>query len=100
VLYPSEGEGTALFAYALGFTRSFEFNPARRFLVPHYGIEGGALTSQSLPHFFQTLPYLGLHLYAQRPVWLNLTAGMRVVPARIEEFFGPRVTLSLLVDTI
>ena len=100
VLYPFEGEGDALFAYALGFTRSFEFNPARRFLIPHFGIEFGALTSRSLPHFLQTIPYVGLHLVAHRPVWLNLTAGMRTVPARIEEFFGPRVSLSLLVDTM
>lgn len=100
VLFPSEGDGDALFAYGLGFTRSFEFSPARRFLIPHYGIEFGALTSRSLPHLFQTLPYIGFHLYAERPVWLNLTAGMRVVPARLEEFFGPRVALSLLIDTI
>jgi hypothetical protein len=100
VLFPLEGEGDALFAYALGFTRSFEFNPARRFLIPHYGLEGGGMVSRSMPHLVQTTPYLGLHLFADRPVWLNLTAGMRIVPARIEEFFGPRVALSLLIDAI
>ena len=88
----------SLFTYGLGYSASFEYYPARRFLIPHYGIELGGLVREGLGHRAQTRPYLGLHLWADRHVWLNLTLGYRVVPTELVELSGPTATLRAVLN--
>jgi hypothetical protein len=89
-----------LLAYGIGYTRSFEFNPGRGFLIPHYALELGMLSSRSLPELFALMPALGLHLFAKRPIWLDVTAGVRVVPSRLDELLGFHTGLELTVDAL
>jgi hypothetical protein len=88
----------SLFAYGFGYSASFEYYPARRFLVPHYGIELGGLVRDGLGHRVQTRPYLGLHLWADRHVWLNLALGYRVVPAELFDLGGPTASLGVVLN--
>jgi hypothetical protein len=88
----------SLFTYAAGYSASFEWLPGRRYLVPHYGIELGGLVRDELGHRAQTRPYLGLHLFSGRDVWLNATAGYRVVPAELYGLSGPTFALRAVID--
>jgi hypothetical protein len=98
VTYATRDGAAPLGAYALGFTRSFERHAARTFLVPHYALEVGVITSDSLPLLFEAMPALGLHVVTARPFWLDATLGLRVVPSRLEAMLGPHAGLSLTLD--
>ena len=92
-----EGE-PSLFTYGAGYSASFEWNPARRYLVPHYGIEVGGLVRDGLGHRAQTRPYLGLHLFADDDLWVNAMVGYRVVPAELYELGGPTFALGAVLN--
>jgi hypothetical protein len=84
--------------YAAGYSASFEWFPARRSFIPHYGIELGGLVRDGLGHRAQTRPYLGLHLFTGRQLWLDAAIGYRVVPAELYGLSGPTATLRAVVN--
>ena len=88
----------SLFTYGIGYSASFEWNPARRYLIPHYGVEIGGLVRSELGHRAQTRPYLGLHLWAGDQIWVNATLGYRVVPAELVDLSGPTATLRVIMN--
>jgi hypothetical protein len=98
VLDSMKNGAPSLFSYAAGYSAGFEYYPGRRFLVPHYGIELGGLLRDGLGHRVQTTPYLGLHLYADRHIWLNATLGYRVVPTELYDLSGPAFSLRAVVN--
>ena len=98
VLDSLRAEAPSLFTYGAGYSASFEWYPGRRYLVPHYGIELGGLVRDGLGHRAQTRPYLGLHLWADRQVWLNLTLGYRIVPAELYDLSGPTLALRAVLN--
>lgn len=75
------------FSYAAGISVSFESNPTRSWLIPHYGAEFGGLHYRG-GAFFQATPYLGALLYADATVMVSARAGYRLVPTRIDELAG------------
>jgi len=88
----------SLFTYGFGYSATFEYYPGRRFLIPHYGIELGGLVRDELGHRVQTRPYLGLHLWADRHVWLAAALGYRVVPAELRTLSGPTASLVAVLN--
>lgn len=78
-------------SYALGVDLSLERNPRRRFLVPVFGIEVGGLQQKQLGGVFQTVPFVGAHLWSDRNLFVTATAGY-VFPGRdVERLRGWRV---------
>jgi len=98
VLGSTRADAASLFTYAAGYASNFEWNPARRYLIPHYGAEIGGLFRSGVGHRAQVRPYLGLHLWADRSVWLNLTLGYRVVPAGLSDLSGPTAGLVAMLN--
>jgi hypothetical protein len=98
VLGSTRAHAASLFTYAAGYTSNFEWNPARRYLIPHYGVEAGGLFRSGVGHRAQVHPYLGVHLWADRIVWLNATLGYRVVPAGLSDLSGPTAGLVALLN--
>jgi hypothetical protein len=86
------------FTYAAGFSASFEWYPARRCLIPHYGVEVGGMVHEHLGHLAQVRPYLGLHLWAGHHWWLNAAFGYCVTPAELYELSGPTFGLLALFN--
>jgi hypothetical protein len=87
----------SLFTYGLGFSASLEWNPARRYLIPHYGVEIGGLVRSELGHRAAVRPYLGTHLFASDDWWLNAVLGYRVVPAELVDLSGPTLGVKLVL---
>jgi hypothetical protein len=87
----------SLFTYGAGYSASLEVSPARRYLIPHYGVEMGGVVVRDVGHLVQTRPYLGVHLLASDAAWLNVALGYRVVPARLAELGGPTLGLKLVL---
>lgn len=77
-----------MFAYSAGLSLSFERNPQRNWLIPHYGFEIGGILHQRTGAFFQTTPYAGVHLYSSPNVFLGTRLGYRLVPSRIDDLAG------------
>jgi hypothetical protein len=98
VLASTREHAPTLFTYAAGYTSSFEWNPARRYLIPHYGIDAGGLFRAGVGHRAQVHPYLGVHLWADQTAWLNLTLGYRVVPAGLRDLSGPTAGLVAMLN--
>jgi hypothetical protein len=80
-----------MFAYSAGVSLSFERNPQRNWLIPHYGFEVGGIVHQRIGAFFQATPYAGLHLFSSPNVFLGARLGYRVVPSRVDELAGLHV---------
>ncbi len=70
----------------VGFDLSFERDPGRRFLVPYYGLDLGAL--QVGDTVFHVYPYVGVRLWASRALWLQLQGGYVLPGARLDELRG------------
>jgi hypothetical protein len=87
-----------MFIYGAGYSASFERDPGRRYLVPHYGIEVGGLARRGLSHLAQTRPYLGLHLWTGNTLWLNAAVGYRFVPAELATLSGPTAVLRAILS--
>jgi hypothetical protein len=68
-------------SYALGLELSLERNPARSFLVPVFGVEIGGLQQERLGGVYQTVPFVGAHLWSGRSCFETATAGY--VDARV-----------------
>jgi hypothetical protein len=98
VLGSTRAHAPSLFTYAAGYTSNFEWNPERRYLIPHYGAEAGGLFRAGVGHRAEVHPYLGLHLWADRTSWVNLTLGYRVVPAGLRDLSGPTAGLVALLN--
>ncbi len=77
-----------MFAYSAGLSLSFERNPQRNWLIPHYGFEVGGIVHQPTGAFFQTTPYAGVHLFSSPNVFLGARLGYRLVPSRIADLAG------------
>jgi hypothetical protein len=97
VLDSLRASAPSLFTYGVGYSASFEWNPARRYVIPHYGVEVGGLVRAELGHRAAVRPYLGLHLVTRDVVWLNAVLGYRVVPAELVELSGPTLGLKLVL---
>jgi hypothetical protein len=87
-----------LFTYGVGYSASFEWNPARRYLIPHYGIDAGGLVRSGVGHLAQVHPYLGLHLWASNGVWIDASLGYRVTPAELLDLSGPTLALRAILN--
>jgi hypothetical protein len=98
VLASTRAHVASLFTYGAGYTSNFEWNPARRYLIPHYGGAVGGLFRSGVGHRAAVHPYLGLHLWADRHVWVNLTLGYRVVPAGLRDLSGPTAGLAAMLS--
>ena len=88
----------SLFTYAAGYSASFEWRPARRYLIPHYGIDGGGLVRAGVGHRAHVHPYLGLHLWTGDALWVDATLGYRVTPADLLELSGPTFALRAILN--
>lgn len=89
-------EQPILFTYSFGTSLSFERNPQRNWLIPHYGVDFGGSISDTLGSHFQTTPYLGLHAYASPNFFGSLRGGYRLLPGELERLGG--LHLSAAVD--
>jgi hypothetical protein len=98
LLFPSHSGDSRTFTYAFGVTRSFEFGPVRNWLVPYASAEVGGCVDARGGHLAQVSPLLGVHLWANRHVWLDLNGGYRMIPAELRQVSGPRAVLSLMVN--
>jgi hypothetical protein len=88
----------ALFTYGAGYSASLEWYPARRYLIPHYGVDVGGLVRSEVGHRAQVHPYLGLHLWADDDIWVDATLGYRVVPAELRDLSGPTFAIRAIVN--
>ncbi|HEX2733869.1 MAG TPA: hypothetical protein VHM70_19805 [Polyangiaceae bacterium] len=84
-----------LFIYAFGTSLSFERNARRSWLIPHYGLEFGGFTSDTLGNHFQATPYLGVHLFASPNLFTSLRVGYRMLPGQLEQLGGLQASGSL-----
>jgi hypothetical protein len=98
VLDSTRSGAPSLFTYGAGYSASLEWRPARRYLIPHYGIDAGGLVRAGVGHRAQVHPYLGLHLWASDNLWLNATLGYRVTPAELLDLSGPTFALSAILN--
>jgi hypothetical protein len=80
-----------LFVYTFGTSLSFERNPRRAWLVPHYGVDFGGLISDTLGNHFQTTPYLGVHAFASPNLFASVRGGYRLLPGELERLGGLHV---------
>jgi hypothetical protein len=87
LLKPTEAGEADGVSYAAGLELSLERNPARSFLVPVFGVEIGGLHQERLGGVFQTVPFVGAHLWSGRTYFVTATAGY-VFPGRDLERFG------------
>jgi hypothetical protein len=87
----------ALFTYAFGYSGSFEAYTERRTLIPFYALEIGGLWQEPTGHRFALRPVLGIHLWADHRVWLDLSVGERIVPTELSRLSGPSATLSAML---
>jgi len=74
-----------IFMPVLGFDLSIERNPARRFLIPYFGLEGGVMFQQQTGTLGLVLPFAGLHFYSSRNFEVGLKAGY-LLPFSSEQF--------------
>lgn len=98
VLGSARSGAPALFTYGVGYSASLEWYPARRYLIPHYGVDAGGLVRSEVGHRAQVHPYLGLHLWASDDIWVDGTLGYRVVPAELRDLSGPTFALRAIVN--
>jgi len=98
VLDSTRSGAAGLFTYAAGYSASLEWRPARRFLIPHYGIDAGGLVRAGVGHRAQVHPYLGLHLWASDSLWVDATIGYRVTPAELLDLSGPTFALRAVLN--
>lgn len=88
-ILPSAKEDVAqLFIYSLGTTLTFERNPRRNWLLPHYGVEFGGLNQEQMGGAFQSTFFAGVHVWASANLFVNLAAGYMLVPQQMKELGG------------
>jgi hypothetical protein len=74
-----------VFMPVLGVDLSLERNPARRFLIPYFGLDGGALFQKQITTLGFMTAYGGVHFYSSRNVEIGLKAGY-MFPFTSEQF--------------
>ncbi len=85
ILFSSLGNVDPAFMPVLGFDLSLERNPARRFLIPYFGLEGGALFQKQTTTLGLLTPFLGLHFFATRNFEIGVKAGY-MLPFTSDQF--------------
>jgi hypothetical protein len=98
VLDSMRSGAASLFTYAAGYSASLEWRPARRHLIPHYGIDAGGLVRAGVGHRAQVHPYLGVHLWASNRLWVDATLGYRVTPAELLDLSGPTFAVRAVLN--
>jgi len=81
--------------YGAGVDLSFERNPARRWLVPFFGLHLGGLHSDALGSFFEVTPSLGLHVWAGRNVFIDASVGYLLTTEHLDELRGLRASAGI-----
>jgi hypothetical protein len=93
-LLQSTREGTKdAFAFAAGFALSFERTALRRFLIPTYGLELGAVFQDNFGNRFHATPYVGAELYSTKFLSVSVRGGYRMVPSDMPTLAGPQASL-------
>lgn len=85
VLFSGKTGGSSAFLPTMGFDFSLEKNPPRRFLIPFFGLEGGALFNASTGTLGFMMPFLGVHFWSSANVQLGLHGGY-FLPFTSEQF--------------
>jgi hypothetical protein len=85
VLLSTKQEVPAAFLPTLGFDFSFERNPPRRFLIPYFGLEGGAWFNGLTGSLAFMHPFAGVHLWAKANLFFSLRGGY-FLPFTSEQF--------------
>ena len=78
-----------------GFDLSIERNPTRRFLLPFFGVEGGFLFQSEIGKPFLLTPTAGLHLWADRNVFVNGLYGYSFPSQQVNRLRGHQARLSV-----
>ncbi len=73
------------FMPVIGFDLSLERNPARRFLIPYFGLDGGALFQKEITTLGFMTAWAGVHFYSTHNVEIGLKAGY-MLPFTSEQF--------------
>lgn len=85
VLFSTTSNVDPAFMPLLGFDLSIERNPARRWLIPHFGLEGGALFQKQINTLGLLTPFFGVHFWSSRNVEIGVKAGY-MLPFTSEQF--------------
>jgi hypothetical protein len=85
VLFSTHSAVDPAFLPLLGVDMSFERDPGRRFLIPYFGLEGGAIFQKQTGTLGLMTPLLGLHVYSAKNVEVGLRAGY-MLPFSSEQF--------------
>lgn len=85
VLFSTHSAIDPAFVPLLGFDMSFERDPGRRFFIPYFGLEGGALFQKQTTTLGLMTPLAGIHVYSARNVELGVKVGY-MLPFTSEQF--------------
>ncbi len=85
VLFSTHSATDPAFMPVLGFDLSLERNPARRYMIPYFGLDGGALFQKQVTTLGFLTAYGGIHFYSSRNVEIGLKAGY-MLPFTSEQF--------------
>lgn len=85
VLFSTEKNIDPAFMPLIGFDLSIERNPARRFLIPHFGMEGGALFQKQVTTLGLITPFAGIHFFSTRNFEIGAKVGY-MLPFTSEQF--------------
>jgi hypothetical protein len=78
-----------------GFDLSIERNPTRRFLLPFFGVEGGFLFQSEIGKPFLLTPTAGLHLWADRNLFVSGRYGYAFPSQQVDRLRGHQLALSV-----
>ncbi len=93
-LLKSPRSSGTLSLYEIGMNASFERNSSRRYLIPYFGGNIGALTNSDLGTSLYGYPYGGVHLYYHRNLMVDAEGGYHFPFTNIDEARGPRAQLA------
>ncbi len=85
VLFSTQQAVDPVFMPTLGFDLSLEKDPGRRFLIPFFGLEGGALFQKQITTLGFMTPFAGVLLWSGRNFEVALKAGY-MLPFTSEQF--------------
>ena len=85
VLFSTHSAVDPAFMPLLGFDLSLEKNPGRRWLIPYFGMDGGAVFQKQTGTLGLMTAFLGLHLWSGRNVEIGLEGGC-LLPFTSEQF--------------
>ncbi len=87
-VFPAAHPGALAF-YGFGTTLSFERSAPRRFLIPTFGLELGALHQDAIGSVFAMRPHVGLLLVNVRRLQVEVDGGYLITGARLDQLRGP-----------